>query len=251
MKGVILAGGTGSRLWPLTRSTNKHLLPINGRAMITYPLCSLTAAGIDEILVVTAAGHLPAFERLLGDGRAFGARRLEVVAEPGPGGIAAALSVAEDFCRGDRLCAVLGDNLFGRGIAPHAEAFTRQQGGARIVLKAVERPERFGIARFEGDQLVAIEEKPVRPRSRFAVTGIYFYPPDVFDICRSLTPSARGELEITDVNNHYLSRGQLEYDVLEGWWSDAGTFESLKQVGELITRHGFDCDAWRTFPSDS
>ncbi len=251
MKGVILAGGTGSRLWPLTRHTNKHLLPIHGRAMILYPLCSLTAAGIDEILVVTAAAHLADFKHLLGDGRGFGARRLEIVAEPGPGGIAAALSVAGDFCRGDRLCAVLGDNLFGHGIAPHVEAYTGQQHGARIVLKPVDTPERFGIARFEGDRLVTIEEKPARPQSHFAVTGLYFYPPDVFDVCRTLEPSARGELEITDVNNHYLRRGQLKYDVLEGWWSDAGTFESLKQAGELITRHGFDGDPSRTFPSGS
>ncbi len=238
MKGIILAGGSGSRLMPLTRHTNKHLLPVAGRPMIHYPLRCLTAAGIDDIVIVTSARHVKAFRRELGDGHGHGAARLEIICEQGPYGIAAALALAEPFCGRQRMCVILGDNIVGGSLAAHLAAYDRQPRGARILLKQVDDPAAYGVARFENGQLIDIEEKPARPAGAMAVIGIYFYPPDVFEVCRGLTPSARGELEITDVNRHYLKRGLLQWEVFDGWWSDAGTFDNLRRVERLLAGPG-------------
>jgi glucose-1-phosphate thymidylyltransferase len=238
MKGVILAGGLGTRLLPLTRITNKHLLPVFDRPMIHYPLQTLINAGITEILLVTGGPHAGDFLRLLGDGREFGLRRLSYTYQEGEGGIAAALALAEPFAEGDKLCVVLGDNLIEGSIAPAVERFRRQARGARLLLKEVPDAERFGVAEVQGGRIVSIEEKPARPKSRYAVTGIYLYDGRVFDVIRTLRPSGRGELEITDVNNVYLGRGELLCEVLAGWWTDAGTFESLHRAGNLVARTG-------------
>jgi len=233
MKGVVLAGGTGSRLLPLTKVTNKHLLPVGRKPMIYYPLESLRDAGLEEILVVTGVDHMGDVVSLLGSGREFGVRMTYKVQDEA-GGIAQALSLAENFAGGAPLAVVLGDNIFQDGLKEHVEAFTRQRRGARVLLKEVSDPQRFGVAEVSGDRIVSIEEKPARPRSSFAVTGIYFYDDQVFNFIRALKPSKRGELEITDVNNAYLAAGQLGYGFLRGWWSDAGTFESLAHVQDLV-----------------
>jgi glucose-1-phosphate thymidylyltransferase len=238
VKGVILAGGLGTRLLPLTRITNKHLLPVFDRPMIHYPLQTLINAGIREILLVTGGAHAGDFLRLLGDGREFGLRRLSYAYQEGEGGIAAALALAEPFAEGDKLCVVLGDNLIEGSIAPAVERFRRQARGARLLLKEVPDAQRFGVAEVAAGRIVSIEEKPARPKSRYAVTGIYLYDGRVFDVIRTLRPSDRGELEITDVNNAYLARGQLTCEVLEGWWTDAGTFASLHRAGNLVARTG-------------
>jgi glucose-1-phosphate thymidylyltransferase len=238
MKGVILAGGLGTRLLPLTRITNKHLLPVFDRPMIFYPLQALINAGITDILLVTGGPHAGDFLRLLGNGKEFGLKHLNYSYQEGEGGIAAALSLAEHFADGDRVCVILGDNVIEGSIAPAAERFRRQPSGARILLKEVTDAERFGVAELDGDRVVSIEEKPARPKSNYAVTGIYFYDAQVFDMIRTLKPSGRGELEITDVNNWYLGRGELACEILDGWWTDAGTFESLHRAGNLVAETG-------------
>ena len=233
MKGIVLAGGTGSRLFPLTKVTNKHLLPVGREPMIFHPIKKLTDAGIDEILVVTGLEHMGDVVNLLGSGREFGCRFTYKVQDEA-GGIAQALGLAENFAAGVPVCVILGDNVFADSISPFASAFDRQRKGARVVLKRVTDPGRFGVAEVEGDRILRIDEKPKEPRSDLAVTGIYFYDARVFEAIRTLKPSARGELEITDVNNHYLSRGELRFDVLERWWTDAGTFDSLHLANELV-----------------
>ncbi|MHC4102187.1 MAG: sugar phosphate nucleotidyltransferase, partial [Planctomycetota bacterium] len=215
MKGIVLAGGLGTRLQPLTRVTNKHLLPIFDRPMIYYPIQTLLDAGIDEILMVTGGEHAGDFLKLLGNGKALGIRDLQYTYQEGEGGIAEALLLAEDFADGGRVCVVLGDNIIERGIGAAVDEFRSQPAGARILLKEVDHPQRFGVPRLEGERIVEIIEKPADPPSRFAVTGIYLYDHDVFNIAKTLEPSARGELEITDVNNVYIQRGDLTYSVLE------------------------------------
>jgi glucose-1-phosphate thymidylyltransferase len=234
MKGVVLAGGTGSRLFPLTKVTNKHLLPVGREPMIFHPVKKLTEAGIDEILIVTGVEHMGDVVNLLGSGREYGCRFTYKVQDEA-GGIAQALGLAENFAAGVPVCVILGDNVFADRIGAFVSAFERQRRGARIVLKRVPDPQRFGVAEVQGDRIVRIVEKPKTPRSDLAVTGIYFYDANVFDVVRSLRPSARGELEITDVNNHYIRRGALQFDLLEGWWTDAGTFESLLRANQLAT----------------
>jgi len=238
MKGVILAGGSGSRLYPLTKVTNKHLLPVYNKPMIYYPIEALINAGIEDILIVTGGNNPGDFLRLLGNGKDFGLKHLNYVYQSGEGGIAEALGLAEYFAGADKLCVVLGDNIIEKNFVRAARDFERQKGGARILLKEVKDPQRFGVPAFSGDRLVAIEEKPPNPPSPYAVTGIYFYDADVFEFIRPLKPSARGELEITDVNNAYLREGLLTWDVLEGWWTDAGTFESLLQANQLVAMTG-------------
>jgi len=238
VKGVILAGGLGTRLLPLTRITNKHLLPVFDRPMIFYPLQTLINAGISDILLVSGGQHAGDFLRLLGNGREFGLEHLDYTYQEGEGGIAAALSLAEHFAEGGRICVILGDNLIEGTIAAAVERFRRQPRGARILLKRVPDAERFGVAELRDGRVARIAEKPASPRSDYAVTGIYLYDGRVFDVIRTLRPSARGELEITDVNNWYLARGELECEVLDGWWTDAGTFESLHRASNLVADSG-------------
>ncbi len=238
MKGVVLAGGLGTRLRPLTETTNKHLLPVYDRPMIHYPLGCLRNAGIDEVVIVTNDTFVEAFRRWLGDGSSLGLRTLDITGQVGEGGIADALLQAEPFVRGEKMCVILGDNLIEGNIRAAASAFARQACGARVLLKAVNDPHRFGIADIRDGQLLNILEKPANPPSNLAVTGIYFYDAEVFDICRRLKPSARGELEITDVNTTYLRRGLLEWNLLEGWWTDAGTLESLTRAWQLVAETG-------------
>ena len=233
IKGVVLAGGIGSRLLPLTRVTNKHLLPVYDKPMIFYPIRTLVSAGVVDVLIVTGCASEADFSHLLGDGHDLGLKRLQYAYQEGEGGIADALRLAEKFAGGEKICVVLGDNIIGGSIAPARESFERQK-GAKILLKEVADPERFGVPEFRNGRIVRIEEKPKRPKSRYAVTGIYFYDGTVFDRIRRLRPSARGEYEITDVNNSYIADDKLTYDVLEGWWTDAGTFESLWHAGSLV-----------------
>lgn len=239
MKGVILAGGLGSRLRPLTLVTNKHLLPVYEQPMIHYPIRCLVNAGIDEVLIVTGGEHAGDFLKLLKNGKQLGVRHLEYAYQEGEGGIADALKLAEEFAEGGRICVILGDNIIENNIKQSVAAFKKQTSGARLLLKRVDDPQRFGVAELgEDKKIVQIIEKPPNPRSDLAVTGIYLYDFDVFGVCQTLKPSGRGELEITDVNNHYLQRGDLAYDVLEGWWTDAGTFESLHRAGNLVAKGG-------------
>jgi glucose-1-phosphate thymidylyltransferase len=235
LKGVILAGGTGSRLRPLTKVTNKHLLPVGEKPMIYYPIEKLTAIGIEDILIVTGLEHMGDVVALLGSGKDFNCRFTYRVQDEA-GGIAQALGLAEVFSNEDSLAIVLGDNIFHDSLDKYAQNFIDQKAGARIILKQVQNPQRFGIAEIKNDKIVRIEEKPKKSKSDYAVTGIYFYDSSVFDIIRALKPSARGELEVTDINNTYLEKQQLDYDIMAGWWSDAGTFESLKRVNELIAK---------------
>ncbi|HVV50564.1 MAG TPA: sugar phosphate nucleotidyltransferase [Polyangia bacterium] len=234
MRGVVLAGGTGSRLYPLTKVTNKHLLPVGREPMIFHPVRKLLEAGIREILVVTGTEHMGAVVGLLGSGKEFGGEFTYRVQDEA-GGIAQALGLARRFGRGGRLAVILGDNIFESSIAPFAEAYRRQAGGAKILLQEVDDPGRYGVAVTEGGRVVRIVEKPKQPPSRLAVTGIYFYDERVHEIIAGLRPSARGELEITDVNNAYIARGELSFDVLPGWWTDAGTFESLDRAHDLLS----------------
>ncbi len=234
MKGVILAGGLGSRLHPLTKVTNKHLLPVYHKPMIYYPLETLTRAGLQEIMIVTGGNSAGEFLRLLGDGREFGLKHIRYTYQEGEGGIAQALSLAKDFAEGDRLVVILGDNIIEQDIRPFVAGFKKQKAGARLLLKKVEDPERFGVAELNGKKIVRIVEKPKHPKSPYVVTGIYMFDNQVFDIIRTLKPSGRGELEITDVNNRYLEKGLLEYDILEGFWTDAGTFDSLLRANLLV-----------------
>lgn len=238
MKGIVLAGGLGTRLLPLTKVTNKHLLPVYDRPMIYYPIQTLVNAGIREILLVTGGNSAGDFLKLLGNGKEFGLRHLDYTYQEGEGGIADALRLAEYFADGDPICVVLGDNIIEGNIVQAARAFRDQKIGARILLKKVEDPQRFGVPVLDGDRVVKIEEKPAQPRSPYAVTGIYFYDARVFTIIKTLKPSARGELEITDVNNAYIEAGQLAWDVLDGWWTDAGTIESLHRANQLVAKTG-------------
>ena len=238
MKGVILAGGLGTRLFPLTKVTNKHLLPVYDKPMIYYPIQTLINAGIDDILIVTGGNSAGDFLKLLGNGKEFGLRHINYTYQEGEGGIAEALRLAEFFAAGDRVCVVLGDNLIEKNIRKAVEAFRKQKGGAKILLKEVPDPQRFGVAALEGDRIVSVEEKPKEPKSNFAVIGIYLYDGAVFDIIKTLRPSGRGELEITDVNNRYIEEGLMTWDVLEGWWTDAGTFESLLRANQLVSETG-------------
>ncbi|MBN2138807.1 MAG: NTP transferase domain-containing protein [Sedimentisphaerales bacterium] len=235
LKGIILAGGTGSRLMPLTKVTNKHLLPIGDKPMIYYPIEKLISAGIGEILVVTGVEHMGDVVGLLGSGKDFGCRFTYKVQDEA-GGIAQALALGENFAAGSTIAVILGDNIFQAGLKEYAEKFEARHNGARILLKKVHDPHRFGVAELADGKVVGIVEKPDKPKSDFAVTGIYFYDSTVFDIIRTLKPSDRGELEITHVNQHYIDKGQMAYDVLEGWWTDAGTFESLKRANELVAK---------------
>jgi glucose-1-phosphate thymidylyltransferase len=235
LRGVILAGGTGSRLRPLTKVTNKHLLPIGQKPMIYYPIEKLTSIGIDQILIVTGIEYMGDVVGLLGSGREFSCRFTYKVQDEA-GGIAQALGLAENFAQGQLSVAILGDNIFQANLKNYADKFISQKTGARILLKQVPNPQRFGVARISNGKIVGIEEKPAKPKSDYAVTGIYFYDASVFDIIRTLKPSARGELEITDVHNAYIAKAQLAYDILDGWWSDAGTFESLNRANELVAK---------------
>ncbi len=241
MKGVILAGGSGSRLSPLTKITNKHLLPIYDKPMVFYPLQTLVSAGITEILIVTGGVYAGEFLRLLGNGSEFGLKRLHYAYQEGEGGIAAALKLAEDFADKERLVVMLGDNIIEDTITRFVRAYQRQKRGAKILLKSVPHPERFGCPEIKNGKILRIIEKPKVPPSNFAVVGIYFYDHQVFDIIKRLKPSARGELEITDVNNWYLKKGQLTYDILEGWWTDAGTFDSLLAANNLVAAKRKEC----------
>lgn len=238
MKGVILAGGLGTRLAPCTLVTNKHLLPVYDRPMIYYPLTTLVQGGITDILIVTGGHFAGDFLKLLGNGSGFGLKHLNYTYQEGEGGIADALSLAEYFAGDDSLCVVLGDNIIEGNITRAVNAFREQGEGAKILLKEVPDAHRFGVAEIEDGRVLRIIEKPKNPPSNLAVTGIYFYDNQVFDMIRSLSPSARGELEITDVNNMYIERGQLTYDRLEGWWTDAGTFESLRRATNLVAESG-------------
>lgn len=237
MKGVILAGGLGSRLYPLTKVTNKHLLPVYNRPMIYYPIETLVKAGIKDILVVTGGNSSGDFLKLLGNGKQFGLKHINYTYQEGEGGIAQALSLAEHFVAGQKMVVILGDNIIQEDISLQVRHFEKQQEGARLLLKKVPDPERFGVASFRSGKITGIIEKPKKPKSPYAVIGIYMYDARVFDFIRTLKPSRRGELEITDVNNWYLKRGVLEYDFLKGFWTDAGTFESLHRASTLVARH--------------
>mgnify|MGYP000002901096 CR=1 FL=1 len=234
MKGVVLAGGTGSRLFPLTKITNKHLLPIYNKPMIYYPIETLVDAGITDILIVTGGRNSGDFLRLLGNGKEFGLKHLNYTYQEGEGGIADALSLAEHFADGQKICVILGDNIIERSIRRAVEEFRQQERGAKILLKEVPDAERFGVAEIVRERIVGIEEKPKKPKSNYAVTGIYMYDKTVFDKVRTLEPSHRGELEITDVNNAYIREGTMTFAFLEGWWTDAGTFDSLLRATNLV-----------------
>ncbi len=234
MKGIVLAGGLGTRLHPLTKVTNKHLLPIYNKPMIYYPIELMVEAGIRDILIVTGGKNAGDFLRLLGNGREFGLNHINYAYQEGEGGIAAALSLAEFFADKNPICVILGDNIVQGSISRYVENFNEQKSGARILLKEVPDPQRFGVPEIRGDQIVRIDEKPEQPASQYAVTGIYMYDADVFEIVKTLKPSKRGELEITDVNNCYINNGRMQYDILEGWWTDAGTFESLLHASNLV-----------------
>jgi glucose-1-phosphate thymidylyltransferase len=238
MKGIILAGGLGTRLYPLTKITNKHLLPVHDKPMIYYPLQTLVNAGIRDILIVTGGNNAGDFLRLLGNGKEFGLQHINYTYQEGEGGIAAALSLAEYFSEREKICVVLGDNIIETNIFKAVKDFEKQEVGAKILLKEVADPQRFGVPEIRGDKIVGIEEKPCDPRSNLAVIGIYMYDASVFNIIRTLKPSGRGELEITDVNNEYIRRGILTYEILNGWWTDAGTFESLLRASNLVAQTG-------------
>jgi glucose-1-phosphate thymidylyltransferase len=238
MKGVILAGGLGTRMYPLTKITNKHLLPVYDKPMIYYPLQTLLNAGIKDILIVTGGNYAGDFLRLLGNGHEFGLKHINYTYQEGEGGIAAALSLAEFFADRDKICVILGDNVIEQNIRTAVEAFARQKVGAKILLKEVPDPQRFGVPVFQGERIVRVEEKPQAPQSSYAVIGIYLYDNQVFDFIKAQKPSDRGELEITDVNNAYIERDQLTWDVLNGWWTDAGTFESLLKASKLVAETG-------------
>jgi glucose-1-phosphate thymidylyltransferase len=242
MKGVILAGGVGSRLHPLTRITNKHLLPIYDRPMVTYAIEAIVSAGISELMLVTGGTHAGEFFRLLGDGHEHGIDRLSYAYQERESGIADALGLAERFAGGDRVLVMLADNVFGRSIKQAVDNFALQKSGARIVLSKIEEPEHLrhlGVAELNGERVTRILEKPEEPPSEFAVTGLYFYDPAVFEFLPTLSPSARGELEITDVNNWYIERGAMEYDVVEGFWGDAGeSIDAYYAVNDFVRQNG-------------
>lgn len=238
MKGIVLAGGLGSRLNPLTKVTNKHLLPVYNQPMIYYPIRTLINAGIADIMIVTGGNSAGDFLKLLGNGKQFGLKHLNYTYQEGEGGIADALSLVEHFADDSPICVVLGDNIIEGNIRQAALDYEKQAKGAKILLKKVPDPNRFGVPVIEGDRVVRIEEKPKEPKSDYAVVGIYFFDARVFEIIRGLEPSARGELEITDVNNDYIERGEMTWSELEGWWSDAGTFDSLQRASNLVAETG-------------
>ena len=238
MKGVILAGGLGTRLFPLTKITNKHLLPVHDRPMIYYPIQTLINAGIDDIMIVTGGNSAGDFLRLLGNGKEFGLKHLNYTYQEGEGGIADALSLVEHFADEQPICVVLGDNIIESNIRLAADEYRGQGKGAKILLKKVPDPQRFGVPELNGNSVLQIEEKPLEPKSDLAVIGIYFYDSTVFDVIRTLVPSGRGELEITDVNNHYIKRGEMTWNELDGWWTDAGTFESLLRASNMVAESG-------------
>jgi len=238
MKGVVLAGGTGSRLNPLTRVTNKHLLPVYDKPMVYYPIQTLVNAGIEEILLVTGGKNSGDFLRLLGNGRDFGLKHLNYAYQEGEGGIADALGLAEYFASGEPICVVLGDNIIENNICEAVEKYKKQKHGAKILLKEVPDAQRFGVAEIHNDRVVGIVEKPTAPKSNYAVVGIYLYDATVFQKIRRLKPSGRGELEITDVNNFYVEETAMTFEILDGWWTDAGTFESLLHANNLVSKTG-------------
>jgi glucose-1-phosphate thymidylyltransferase len=234
MKGVILAGGLGKRLEPLTRITNKHLLPVYDKPMIYYPIQTLVDAGVKDILIVTGGNHAGEFLHLLGNGKDFGLKHINYTYQKGEGGIAEALGLAEHFADSDKIIVILGDNIIEGSIKKYVEDFIKQPKGAKILLQKVDDPERFGVAEVEGNKILKIQEKPKKPKSNYAVTGIYMFDARVFEIIKTLKPSDRGEMEITDVNNDYISRGEMTFDILKGWWTDCGTHESLLKASNLI-----------------
>jgi glucose-1-phosphate thymidylyltransferase len=235
MKGVVLAGGLGTRLYPLTKVTNKHLLPVYDRPMVYYPIQTLVDAGITDILLVTGGNSAGDFLRLIGNGKEFGLRHINYTYQEGEGGIAAALALAEHFAEEERIVVILGDNILEKGIGDAVKEFEKQKRGAKILLKEVPDPERFGVPHIKDGKVVQIDEKPKKPASHYAVIGVYMYDDKVFDIVRTLKPSARGELEITDVNNAYIKQGTMTYAIVDGWWADAGTsFDSLLKANGLV-----------------
>ncbi len=238
MKGIVLAGGLGTRMHPLTKVTNKHLLPIYDKPMIYYPITTLVNAGIDEILIVTGGNNAGDFLKLLGNGKQFGLKHLNYTYQEGEGGIAAALSLAEFFADNDKIVVMLGDNIIENNIRDAVEDFRKQKEGAKVLLKEVHDPQRFGVPTFDDGRIFSIEEKPSNPASSFAVIGIYMYDDTVFDFIKTLKPSSRGEMEITDVNNHFIGKGTITHDILDGWWTDAGTFESLRYAGNMVAKTG-------------
>ena len=238
MKGIVLAGGLGTRLDPLTRITNKHLLPIYDKPMIYYPIGTLVNAGINDILIVTGGRNAGDFLRLLGNGKEFGLRHINYTYQEGEGGIADALDLAEHFAEGEKICVILGDNIIEGNIVDAVNDFRRQDRGAKVILKDVPDAQRFGVAEMNGDSILGIEEKPANPKSNCAVTGIYMYDSTVFEKIHTLDPSDRGELEITDVNNLYIAEGTMTFSILEGWWTDAGTIDSLRRATNLVAKTG-------------
>jgi glucose-1-phosphate thymidylyltransferase len=236
MKGIVLAGGSGSRLFPLTKITNKHLLPIYDRPMIYYPIQTLVDAGIRDILVVTGGRNSGDFLRLLANGKEFGLKHINYTYQEGEGGIADALALAEHFADGKKICVILGDNIIEAGIREAADQFRAQSHGAHILLKEVPDAERFGVAEVADGKIVGIEEKPPHPKTNYAVTGVYMFDSTVFDKIKTLVPSNRGEMEITDVNNAYIREGSMTFSFLDGWWTDAGTFDSLLRAANLVAR---------------
>lgn len=236
MKGIILAGGLGKRLEPLTRITNKHLLPVYNKPMIFYPIETLVDAGIKDILIVVGGNHAGEFLRLLGNGKDFGLKHINYTYQKGEGGIAEALGLAEHFADNDKIIVILGDNIIEKSIKQYVDDFIKQSKGAKILLKEVDDPERFGVAEIKGNKILKIIEKPKIPRSRYAVTGIYMYDERIFNVIKTLRPSDRGELEITDVNNDYINQGEMTFAVLDGWWTDCGTHESLLKAGNLVAK---------------
>lgn len=233
MKGIILAGGNGTRLSPLTKITNKHLLPIYKKPMIYYPLETLVKAGIEDVLVVTGGNNPGDFLKLLGNGKEFGFKEIHYAYQEGSGGIAAALSLAEDFADNEKIIVILGDNIFEDNFKEAVEKFKKQEKGAKIFLKEIQDPKRFGVPVFYSDKIIKIEEKPLMPQSKYAVSGIYMYDSQVWEVIKNLKPSGRGELEISDVNNFYIQQGTMNYEILNGWWIDAGTFDSMLEAANL------------------
>ncbi len=239
MKGVILAGGTGTRLHPLTKITNKHLLPVYNQPMVYYPIQTLVNAGVTDILIVTGGNHAGEFLPLLGNGADFGLKHLNYTHQARAGGIAEALGLAKHFVGDDHLIVMLGDNLIEGNLVAAARDFSQQERGAKILITRVEHPEQYGVVEFDGDKVARIVEKPAQPTSNWVQTGIYFYDNEVFDIVRTLKPSGRGELEITDVNNEYIHRGTMTYEKLQGWWGDAGEdIDELLRVSNLVAQTG-------------
>lgn len=243
MKGAVLAGGLGTRLYPLTKVTNKHLLPIYRKPMIYYPIETLVEAGIYDIMIVTGGESAGDFLRLLGNGKEFGLRHLNYTYQEGERGIADALKLCEHFAEGEKLVIILGDNILEESIRPYVEEFESQEKGAKILLKEVPDAHRFGVAEVKDGKIIKIEEKPAHPRTNLAQTGVYMYDNQVFEIIRGIKPSSRGELEITDVNNIYIERGEMTFNILKGWWTDAGTFESLLRANLLVAKkRGFNLE---------